>query len=516
MGAFLLFYNAGYYYLWGDEGVTAFYGKNTLRYGLPYGFDSRNLLEFSNGIYLNQIFLPLLDPWGQYYISAASQSIFGMNSFGARALFIFFGLAAVFMQYCFALSYFKDRRLALINAALMLTSVIYILYSRQSRYYSLGMFICPLIAYLYTLFENHRNRIIIISFVFVAFFLTNSLIGMAVLVAMAASFFICDDRKKALAFFLKPIPILVLTVGIFLLWLYSYGIPANPNFLKNIHPSDFIRIFYLYFKDYNETQLLPLGMLMILLLMWVKQGAFSGLNGFLQVRKELSIILFVVITTIIISIISPQLSNAEHSDIRYATPIFPFLFLVQAFVINRIYLWKKFIALLLLVIVIGTNLLTFMPFRSYLIEFAYENIRPFDNSVKVAVQYLEKRIHKDDIIFVSPNHMLGSMEFHLGDKALFCNVIGEDNKNLLAAGVKLPKYIYSSDTVPDWIVFYGLSSDLTHTARHLRKLDFSKFNTHLLPIYGPDVSRPELFWRSFEPITNYRREQGLIILERIK
>ena len=64
LGGLLFFYNAGNYFLWGDEGVTAFYGKNTLKYGLPYGFDGRNLLEFSNGIYLNRIFLPLLDPWG--------------------------------------------------------------------------------------------------------------------------------------------------------------------------------------------------------------------------------------------------------------------------------------------------------------------------------------------------------------------------------------------------------------------------------------------------------------------
>jgi hypothetical protein len=30
--------------------------------------------------------------------------------------------------------------------------------------------------------------------------------------------------------------------------------------------------------------------------------------------------------------------------------------------------------------------------------------------------------------------MLAPMEFYLGDRLLFCHVIAEDNKNLLAAG----------------------------------------------------------------------------------
>jgi hypothetical protein len=516
IGAILLFYNAGNYYLWGDEGVTAFYGKNIVKFGLPYGFDGRNLFEFRNGIYLNRIFLPLLDPWGQLYISAASLAIFGMNSFGARALFIIFGLAAVIIQYLFVKSYFRDERLALINVILMISSVMFILFARQSRYYSLGMFLTPVITYLYARFENRLIYLIISSIMFIAFFFTNSLIGMAVLSAMAISFYIFDDRKKALVFFLKPLPFLILAGGFFLLWLCSHGMPANPSFLRNIHPLDFGRIIWIYFTDYNETQLLPVGMLIILLLMWVRQGTFTDTKAFPQVRKEFSIISVIIIATAIISILSPQVSSAAHSDIRYATPLFPFLLLVQALVINRLFAWKKLVAVLLLVIVIGTNLLTFTPFRCYLYEYVKENVQPFDNSVKAAVQFLEKRIHQDDVILVSPNHMTGSMEFYLADRLLFCNIIGEDNKNLLASGVKLPEYIYSSDTIPDWIVLFGLSIDTPHTARHLAKLDLSQYKTFSFSILGQDVSRPELFWRSFVPITKFQPEQGLYILEHIK
>ena len=514
LGGVLFFYNAGNYHLWGDEGVTAFYGKNTLRYGLPYGFDGRNLLEFSNGVYLNREFLPLLDPWGQYYVSSASQAMFGMTSFGARALFIVFGLAAVIAQYAFVLRYFGNARLALINVILMMTSVIYILYSRQSRYYALGLFLTPMICHIYARHEHRPIHIGVAALLFTAFFFTNSLIGLAVLAAMGLSFLLFDDRKKTLVFFLSPLPVVVLAVGLFMFWLFSHGMPAHPDFLNNTHPFDFGRIIWLYLKDYNETQLLPAGMLMILVLLWLAVGEFRG--GFDNIKKEVAIISIIVIATVIISFLTPQNSSAQHSDIRYATPLFPMLFLVQAFAVERMFSWKKWFALPLLFMVIATNLLSFMPMRSYGYEFARENICPFDNSVKVAVQFLEKRIQHDDMVLVSPNHMLGSMAYYLADSALFCNVIGEDNANLLAAGVRLPEYIYSRETTPDWVVLFGLGVDTKHTAEHLHRMDMAQYNVHSFPIMGPDVSRPELFARSFRPIRSFQRDEGLFILERVK
>jgi hypothetical protein len=88
MGAALLFFHAGNYYLWEDEGETALLGRNVMRYGLPYGFDGRNLYEFRGGLCLNREFLPALTPWLQFYWAALSMAVFGESTFGARALFI--------------------------------------------------------------------------------------------------------------------------------------------------------------------------------------------------------------------------------------------------------------------------------------------------------------------------------------------------------------------------------------------------------------------------------------------
>jgi len=516
VGGILFFTNAGNYYLWGDEGETALYGKEILKHGLPYGFDGRNLFEFRNGYSLNRDFLPTISPWLQFYIAAMSMKIFGCSSFGARALFILLSLVALITQFLFVSHYFKNQRLAYISLALLVTSVSFILFSRQSRYYALVMFLTPTLCYLYCLFKERKCEYFIVSFIFILLFLANALIAVAFCVSSSISFFFFDNRLKTIKFFMIPLLIAVPFLGGFLLCLYQKGGITDPNFLRNIHPADFLKIIWLYFKDYNIAQLLPFGIIFALAFVWYREGVFKGGEPFLKARRELSILSIVILFTIILSILSPQVSMADNSDIRYATAIFPFLLLLQAFVVEKVYIQRRLAAYVLLTVLVGTNLLTFTPFRSYIFEYVRENVSPFDNSVKTAVRFLNNRIRSNDIVLVTPNHMLGSMEFYLGDNVLFCNVIGEDNKNLLASGVKLPKYIYSTDTIPDWIVLFGLGVDMPHTAKHLSKLNLSNYKIYAFPIMGPDVSRPELFWRSFAPITHFPPEQGLFILERVK
>ena len=512
----LLFYNISNYYLWGDEGEIAFYGKSILQFGLPYGFDGRNLHEVRNGLLHTQNFLPLLHPWLQFYTAALSMKIFGISTFGARALFALLAIMAVLAQYQFVAAYFRNQRLALINTFLLVTSVSFLLFARQCRYFSIVMLLTPLIGLLYLRYQGRIREIASACLLFFLFLYANYLIAIPTLAGMAISFFLFDDRRKAVRFFLIPLPFLALVTAGYVLWLSQYGIPHNPGLLRNIHPADFLRIAWLYIKDYNATQLLPFGILLALLISWYREGIFKRDASFAGIRKEVAVFSIVIIFTFILSFLTPQISAAQHSDIRYATAIFPLLILLQAFVVEKVYLQRKWAACLLIVLIAGTNIFTFTPFRSYFSEYVRENVLPFDNSVKAAVRFLDTRIRQDDTVMIIPNHMLGSMEFYLGDRALFCNVIGEDNRNLLAAGVNLPRYIYSKDVKPDWIVFFGMYVDLPHTQLHLKNLKLSDYRMHQLPIFGPDVSRPEIFWRSFDPVQKYLPVSALWIMERIR
>lgn len=514
-GAIVLLYNLDHYYLWGDEGETAFLGKNTLKFGLPYAFDGRNLYEFRNGFADNRDFLLPLSPWLQYYVVAFSFALFGFTTFAARALFSFFATFIPLVQYLFVRQYFHNQRLAFFNALVMMTSTSYLLFCRQSRYFAIIMFLGTLVAYFYVIYEDRPSYRIGVYCLFMVMVAANYLLAIPFLAAMGISCFLFDDRHKSIRFFLLPFILVTLCEACLIVWLMSRGGPNNPEVLRNLHPMDFLRVFWLYLKDYNLTQLLPVGSIVLTILFRIQRGFFRSNDLWEKSRKELTILCTIILFTIFLSVLSPESRSQANSNIRYAVVIFPFLLLVQALAVEEAYLWRKWAGVVLLFVLIGTNVLTFTPFRSYFYEYVRENVRPFDNSVKVAVRFLTERSSQDQKVLVSPNHMMAPFQFYLGDRLLISHVIGEDNKNLLAAGVSLPRHLYSSEIVPDWVVLFGPVVDMPHTYRQLQRLNFSEYRVHTLPIFGPDVSRPEVFWRSFTPIVKYPQEWSLIILERV-
>ncbi len=328
--------------------------------------------------------------------------------------------------------------------------------------------------YFYLKYKPVFSTLVLAFLLFITFFFSNYLVAIPLLISMAIAFFIFDDKKRAFSFFVKSLPLVFLFVfGWFLLFNDPGIVTGNASILRNIHPSSFGRIIILYFKDYNLSQLLPYGMIILLVLLWLKDGIFNSFEKFMNKRKELAIIVTIVLFTIILSIISPQYSHAANSDIRHATAIFPFLLLVQSFAIMRIYDWRKWAGILLIFVAVWTNLFTFMPYRSFLYEYVRENLHPFDNSVKQSVKFLREKVHQEDTILVSPNHMVGTMEFYLEDKLLFCGVVPPQYKNATVRGRNIPDYAVGCEYNPDWVVLFGLKADQPHTYEQLKKLNLS-------------------------------------------
>jgi hypothetical protein len=508
VGAFLLFYNLNNYYLWSDEGETACYARNILKFGLPYGFDGRN------AFFLNKSMLPILEPWFVLYAAALSLKLFGDN--GIRILFAFLGLAAMFMQYVFVCHFYNNKKPALINLLLIVTSVQYLLFARQCRYYSMVMLLAPAIGYFYFSYKDRWWEVILAAMLFTVFFFSNYIIAVAFLFSLAISLFLFDNRSKAVYFFLKPLPIIAVICGGFFYWLYQNGwMDANPYLLRNIHPANFMQMIWLYFKDYNLLQLLPFGIIISLLAVliweaWLQKKAFLETN-----RKTLSLLFFIILYTVVISILSTAPVQDNHSAIRYATAIFPTLLLIQAVFVEKIYNLRKWAAYILLFVLIFTNLFTFLPMRSYVFEFVRENSRPLDNPAKVAINFLETRVRQDDLIYIAQPLMIGSMEFYLGDKLLFCSIADVKDENVIPEAIRQKQYIYSQNVVPDWIVFFG-SLVKPENKRFIEKIKLADYQIHFLPVFGFDLTRPEIYWRSFVPVKQFSPEDSLYILERKK
>src|SRR5437763_1924520 len=140
IGAGLIVTNLGSGYLWADEGDTAVLASNILKFGVPRSWDGVTFMDSDFGARVNNDLVMVSSPWLQYYLAAASFSLFGENTFAARLPFAFAGWLTILLVYRLIWQSIADRRAALCGTILTICSVQFLLFCRQSRYYALAMF----------------------------------------------------------------------------------------------------------------------------------------------------------------------------------------------------------------------------------------------------------------------------------------------------------------------------------------------------------------------------------------
>lgn len=123
--------------LWQDEAETACVAKNVLKFGLPVAFDGENLAHQRCAVDFDANFLWKWHPWAQFYVAAAGIAMFGPTTHGARLPFVVLAFLSVPLFLVSARRLLGSRAAAVISAVLLVTSISFLLYSRQSRYYAL-------------------------------------------------------------------------------------------------------------------------------------------------------------------------------------------------------------------------------------------------------------------------------------------------------------------------------------------------------------------------------------------
>src|SRR5947209_8121979 len=138
IGAVLIFTNLGSGFLWADEGDTAVLAHNILKFGVPRAWDGQTFMDSDFGARVNGDLVMVSSPWLQYYVTAASFALFGENTFAARFPFAVAGWMTILVVYRLIWKTTADRRAALCGSILMICSVQFLLFCRQSRYYTLA------------------------------------------------------------------------------------------------------------------------------------------------------------------------------------------------------------------------------------------------------------------------------------------------------------------------------------------------------------------------------------------
>jgi 4-amino-4-deoxy-L-arabinose transferase-like glycosyltransferase len=138
LGAFLLLFHLDHRPFWQDEAETAGLAKNVLKYGVPRAYDGLNIISQEQGREYDQNYLWRWSPWLQIYVAAAAFKVGGLTTYAGRLPYALMGLACILLVYYIVRHNFNNYTWALISAALLTSSVPFLLYARQCRYYSLG------------------------------------------------------------------------------------------------------------------------------------------------------------------------------------------------------------------------------------------------------------------------------------------------------------------------------------------------------------------------------------------
>ena len=142
-GSYLILTNLGETNLWTDEAEAACLGRSILDHGLPTAFDGRNYMTqwvVAKREDFNDEMVWVLSPWLQLYVSAASFKLLGVSTLAARLPFALIGIACLWMIFALARRATRDIRIARTASLLLLTSIPFLLHSRQGRYYPIAMF----------------------------------------------------------------------------------------------------------------------------------------------------------------------------------------------------------------------------------------------------------------------------------------------------------------------------------------------------------------------------------------
>jgi len=174
LGLALVLSNLGKDYLWADEGDTAVLAANIIKGGVPKAWDGVTFLDSDKGARLNHDLVMVTSPWLQYYVTGASFVIFGKHAFSARLPFAIAGWLTVLVAYRLILQSTASHWAGFCTASILVSSVQFLLYCRQCRYYALSMLLALLLLWIVVraLWDEigpmvrlifHRNRVVAVQ-----------------------------------------------------------------------------------------------------------------------------------------------------------------------------------------------------------------------------------------------------------------------------------------------------------------------------------------------------------------
>jgi hypothetical protein len=197
---FLLFYHLDNRPLWGDEAETALLARNVLHFGVPKTIDGINHITLLGHFRdENADHIWTWSPWLQEYLVAGVYAVFGVSTWASRVAFAAIGWLSVILLARVSYQIYRDHRIALASAFLLGTSEIFLLHSRQCRYYSVTVLAEILLIYgAFKILTDRKGAVWLLSSALIVQFYANFLIAVANLPLLVALSWFTRKQTRAL------------------------------------------------------------------------------------------------------------------------------------------------------------------------------------------------------------------------------------------------------------------------------------------------------------------------------
>jgi hypothetical protein len=508
ISAALMFARLGHYALWDDEASTALHAKGVLATGDTSAVIGHNVYAYRGGIVLRNLCDRVTPPLSSY-LAAAVMPLLGDGAGAVRFPFALFGFATVVL----ILWWLHKANAPWITWALYSVAIIgnvsLFLYSRQCRYYGPSIFASTALVYLYLHWKGtvrHRFLFVLTSLLLLA---ANYLVVIVLYGCLLVDFLLFERQRislswKDLCWLLIPqIIIGGLIVSVWNPLMTDFGGTREHNSLL-----EKLSLFWWNIRDMNACEFYTGFLLLLVPLLYFTYRDKWLLRGFL------CLLVYVAAMTAL----TPQdVHNTTVADIRYCVPMIPLGIFLGVRVLSLLGRSSPSLALLLACAAFFTNFLHGGLFssnglRSTIYSYVQELLDPPSDPYTPTAAWINSHLQDGQSILVEPEYMMCPLMYH-APKAVYAWQLEDPPKPQFA---HLPPIHFRYRIAPDYIIAFGPALAQVQqlmTAWNHPEVKYTLVET--LDQLGKDLYRPELFWRSFTPITNFDRNVwGIHIFKR--
>jgi hypothetical protein len=521
--AAFLFVRLGHYALWDDEANTALIGQGVWRTGDTSAIIGSNIVAYRGGVELSHLKERYLPPL-QYYVAAPFVGLWPRSAWSARCPFALLGFLSILLIFWWAWRE-QIRPLTLVLTAMAFVGNVSLwLYLRQCRYYSLTIFFSLAIAYLYLSNQQRRRSFPLLALLSLALLASNYL-NYAALYGVLAIDWLIFSRKRfplnwrdALWLF---IPQLVVGGCILCIWnplsTHIFG-GTGPGFV------DRFRLFWWAWRDLNRCEFGALVLLIAapVVAMWRKDR--------LLLRTFVALLAYVLVVVALTPQnpslqMNPVLQPIRIFDVRYLAPAIPLIIAVEVLTIVGMFRDQHaWLALTLGAIAFGTNVLNggFLvgndaidrpaPLaHSAVLLYANELLFPGTDPYTLVADWINRHVSPGQTILVLPDYMAYPLMFHAPGAIYAWQLPAHPPVQFQ----HLNPALYYEQTIPDYLICFG-----PDPFRVLHKIAFPPSSIRArkvatIDFYWHDLFRPEIAWRVFAPVKDFRPQDQAIQIFRL-